>query len=497
MVREMLLPRSLRRKIILGFSAIGSLIVGLAMLASVDSVLIEGKILRGEKVSELFDVALQIRRFEKNYLLYHERHDYLETLEQVSNALHLVRSEREAFLPLAGEGYIVHFEERLRAYRDLFEGYGRTHATQEVGAAADLQNQIRQAGKEIVAFAEKAVVAERDLLRASVVRQRHGLIWAIVVITLLAILVGHLMAGRVARTLRQIEESMRTVAGGSLRPIVLAGEDREVVSLNHAFNRMLKEIESRQRHLVHTEKLASLGTLLSGVAHELNNPLSNISTSCQILLEEGDAADAGFRRSMLSQIDNQTLRARAVVRSLLEFSGRREMIRKEQLLAPLVSEVISLVQGEIPSRIALEVDIPPALTVLVDKQRLQHVLLNLVKNAIEASGPEGRVRIIAARHSATGSGAGAMAARANCPAGRETVEIMVADDGAGIAPETLVRVFDPFFTTKGVGKGTGLGLFIVHEIVEEHGGCVTVESEPGRGSAFHVWLPAPAPQPGD
>ncbi|MEO5336614.1 MAG: ATP-binding protein [Magnetospirillum sp. WYHS-4] len=473
---------SLRQKIVFAFYAIGSLIVGLAAVASADSVLIERKIQQGQKVSELFDAVLQIRRFEKNYLLYHERADHLETLENVSAAQHLLANHPEAFEPLAGHAGLGRLQEGLAVYADLFEGYARLYGAGDFVRAAAQQAPLRQAGKEVASIAEGLAAAERRLLGASVERQREVLIVAIVVITLLAVLVGRLVAGRVARALGQVEESTTAVARGQLARIDLPGQDREIVSLTRAFNRMLEEMERRQRHLAHTEKLAALGTLLSGVAHELNNPLSNISSSCQILLEEGEAADPRTLQALLAQIDDQTLRARGIVRSLLDFARKRETSKETQALAPLAEEAVRFLKGELPARIAVEFDIPSDLEVTADRQQLQHLLLNLVKNAIQALGESGRIVVSARRHAAP---------QVACAAGRAMVEIAVADDGPGIPSEVLARIFDPFFTTKPVGKGSGLGLYIAHEIVEEHEGCIAVDSPPGGGAAFHVWLPVP------
>lgn len=484
-----MLPGSLRQKIVLGFYLIGGLIVGLALLAFVDSLLIERKVLAGQRVSELFDTVLQMRRFEKNYLLYHERGDQMEALESAETARRIVRDHPHAFEPLTTLAGLAGFEERLAAYADLFDRYGHLYRAGSLTEAAAFQAPIRQAGKDLASFAEALANAERHHLRASVERQRLILIVAIVAITLLAVLVGRTLGQRVTRSLGQIEASMTAVAQGRLDRIDLPGEDREILSLTQAFNRMLAEIESRQRHLVHTEKLAALGTLLSGVAHELNNPLSNISTSCQILLEED--GDPQMRRALLAQIDEQTVRARNTVRSLLDFTRKGTAEKKDQFLAPLVDEVIAFLRGEIPSGLVLEVDVPPALLVSADRQALQHVLLNLIKNAVQAVGPEGHVAIAARRRSPRDVETRNLPRAVGLPA----VEIAVADDGPGIPPEALPRVFDPFFTTKAVSKGSGLGLYVAHEIVEDHGGCIVAESRPGGGAAFHVWLPAPPADP--
>ena len=275
--------------------------------------------------------------------------------------------------------------------------------------------------------------------------------------------------------------------------MAIGSRDREIVSLTNALNRMLRERELHERHLIQSEKLASLGTLLSGVAHELNNPLSNISTSAQILAEEMGTGNCELAGELVGQIGEQTDRARNIVRSLLEFSRDREF-RKEPLpLRPLVEETVRFLKGQIPPGVSVEVAVPAEITLPGDRQRLQQVFLNLVKNAVEAVPPEtGRV-VVSARRVAAGAAPQTDAALvvhgAGLPGG-DVIEIEVRDNGPGIPPEIRKKIFDPFFTTKDVGKGSGLGLFVVYEIIDEHDGSIAVGGAPGGGTLFTIRLPA-------
>ena len=275
--------------------------------------------------------------------------------------------------------------------------------------------------------------------------------------------------------------------------MAIGSRDREIVSLTNALNRMLRERELHERHLIQSEKLASLGTLLSGVAHELNNPLSNISTSAQILAEEMGPGSCELAGELVGQIGEQTDRARNIVRSLLEFSRDREF-RKEPLpLRPLVEETVRFLKGQIPPGVSVEVAVPDEITLPGDRQRLQQVFLNLVKNAVEAVPPESGRVVVSARRVPAGVArqidAALVVHGAGLPGG-DVIEIEVRDNGPGIPPEIRKKIFDPFFTTKDVGKGSGLGLFVVYEIIEEHDGCIAVESAPGGGTVFTIRLPA-------
>jgi two-component system NtrC family sensor kinase len=273
---------------------------------------------------------------------------------------------------------------------------------------------------------------------------------------------------------------MEAVAAGKLNKIDISASDREIASLTAAFNHVLQELELRQKHLLRSEKLASLGTLLSGVAHELNNPLSNISTSCQILTEEIGEAGLQQKKELLEQIDEQTIRARNIVRSLLDFAGDREFKKETVNLLRLSNQTVRFLKGQIPPQVALTVDIPMDLAVEADKQRLQQALLNLIKRH--------------ASDKATWETDKQYQFFGKCENRGEMVDIEVHDSGHGIPPEVLPRIFDPFFTTKEIGKGSGLGLFIVYEIVEQHGGCIMVNSHPGKGTTFCLRLPLASTQ---
>lgn len=479
---------SLRQKIFFGYYAIGALIVGLSLFAFVELRLIEGKVLAGERISEFFDATLEIRRFEKNYFLYRQSADAAENAAYVARAQRLLQDNFADFSSLTEAARVAALRDALGRYSRLMSEYARLPGAAQSEA---LESLIRKSGKEVVTIAEEIARAERKRLQSSLERHRYSLIVSIVVLILLVIAIGRVLSRMVARPLKQMEESMEAVANGRRDQIDIPSDDREIVSLTHAFNHVLQELELRQKHLVRSEKLASLGTLLSGVAHELNNPLSNISSSCQILMEEGEGADPEFGREMLAQIDEQTIRARNIVRSLLDFARDREFKRETLPLAGLIAETLRFVKGQVPSRVAVVTDIPADIEILGDKQRLQQVFLNLVKNALEALEGAGEIVIRAVRRGAAKNdeAPGRFKFLAQCNPAEEAVEIEIRDNGHGIPPEVLPRIFDPFFTTKDVGKGSGLGLFVVYEIIEEHGGCIAAESEPGKGTAFHIRLP--------
>ncbi len=459
---------SLRNKITLNYYLIATLFIVLVLFTFVELRLLEEKITIGAQVTDFFDTVLEIRRFEKNYFLYHQTTDYEENQAYLSRARALLQAPDFPQHP-------PQLSSDLQHYEHLMQRYHAQHTPQWALA-------IREAGKSLVSNAELIANNQRAMQRDMLTRQRHILMGAAAVLIVAVLVLGQWLSWQVVQPLRQMEIGMKVVAEGNLRPLALPSRDREILLLQEAFNRMLEEIDRRQHFLLRSEKLAALGTLLSGVAHELNNPLSNISTSCQILLEELENADPVYQQELLAQIDEQTNRARTIVRSLLDFTRVREFQRETLELNGLLQETVQFLKGQVPTQLALIMDIPAGIRVDGDKQRLQQVFLNLLKNALEAAGEVGEVRLCAI------AGQPAALPVKKCFSGKG-VCIEITDNGAGIPPAVLPRIFDPFFTTKDVGHGSGLGLFIAHDIIEEHGGCIRASNRPQGGAVFTVWLP--------
>ncbi len=192
---------------------------------------------------------------------------------------------------------------------------------------------------------------------------------------------------------------------------------------------------------------------------------------------------------MLEQIDAETWRARRIVRSLLDYARDREFHRETVPLAPLVADSLRLIKGQIPAQVSIDTAIPEDLTISGDKQRLQQVLFNLIGNALAALEGAGEI-VIAARPHAPCPAPPMRWSSANARAPAWPSKSRSATTATASRPSILPRIFDPFFTTKDVGQGLGLGLFVVFEIIEEHGGCIAVESTPGQGTTFLIRLPA-------
>jgi two-component system NtrC family sensor kinase len=303
-------------------------------------------------------------------------------------------------------------------------------------------------------------------------------------VAVLTILLTFLLATPVSRMitrplkdLRELAQTSRRVAGGDLNARAPMTARGEVGLLATSFNDMLDTLHTTRDQLVHSEKLASLGQLAAGVAHELNNPLATILLFSETLMRE--CAEDDPRRNDLNMIMGETHRCKRIVADLLNFARQHQVIAQPTKVNALIQELIEL----LPKYIETEddsIDIHPAfvteLTPLLpvieaDEAQLRQVFLNLMINAVEAM-PQGGTLTVRTR---------------NGPPGMITIEIQ--DTGVGIPSTDQSKLFTPFFTTKPTGKGTGLGLAIVYGIIKMHRGQITVQSQAGRGTTFVITLP--------
>ncbi len=260
----------------------------------------------------------------------------------------------------------------------------------------------------------------------------------------------------------------------TVRAVPIAPATAEVAALLVVDD--LTELRALEDQLLRTEKLATVGVLAAGIAHEVGTPLGVIRGRAELVARKlgPDHAQARSLQAIVEQIDAIS----RTIRALMDFATPRRAVAGALDLAVPVARVGELLHYEADKRrVELRSVVPEGLPLVgADADRLQQVLVNLVMNAFDACAPGGVVRVEAS-------------APAD-PAHDGFVSLVVSDNGAGIPPEHLHRVFDPFFTTKKRGQGTGLGLAVVNQIVRDSGGVVRVESQPGRGTTVEVLLPA-------
>jgi two-component system NtrC family sensor kinase len=327
-------------------------------------------------------------------------------------------------------------------------------------------------------------------------------------VLLAAILVGLLVQRTVHRPLNDLRNGAERLAGGDLeQPIPVRSQD-ELGQLADAFNAMMlalrgsraelrewgrtleqkveqatRELHRAQREAARGEKLASVGLLAAGIAHELNNPLTGVLTFASLVRKQ--LADDSPEAQDLDLVIQETRRCAAIIRRLLDFAREKAPEKKYADLNGLINRTVQLFEqpaqaADIEIRMDLDAALPAA---WIDESLVEQVIMNMLVNArhaIESGGGEGRIRVRTRRLER---------ARPDGAEPAQVAEITIADSGCGIPEENLPKIFDPFFTTKGVGKGTGLGLSVSHGTIEAHGGWIEVDSTVGVGTEFRVYLP--------
>jgi C4-dicarboxylate-specific signal transduction histidine kinase len=259
--------------------------------------------------------------------------------------------------------------------------------------------------------------------------------------------------------------------------LVEATADQIGIALDNArlyseTRRQLDELKRTQAQLIHAEKLSAVGQLASGVAHEINNPLTTILGQTHLLLSQQPLDP--HMRERLGTIYEESARAARIVQNLLLFSRHYPPERQPCLLEDQVRRVLDLMAYQLQqANVVVRTEFKASSPVWADAHQIQQVLLNLVQNAHQAMGTHAATRELVMRVTADDAHA----------------RIDVLDTGPGILPDVLPRIFDPFFTTKPAGEGSGLGLSVSYGIVAEHRGRLWAENRPEGGAAFHIELP--------
>ena len=476
-----MIPRGIRQKITVGFYVLVFCIVAIAGLTYSIVHEVSNKLESLEIIDDVLNMTLEVRRFEKNYFLYGKEEDYLDNLKFLDNLGRHLNANSWLLSSIMGrELFRDHFDS-VQSYKEHIKrlhGINTLSLKPSVGIKdrVQVENAIREIGKKLTDIAEQTSKNKRQKIKKLLGTTGYILFFSVFLFIAIGMFFATLLGRDIVKSFKILEDHTRKISHGDFMFAPVNVKDEEIKSLLQAFNRMTRELKMHQKQLVQSEKLASLGTLLSGVAHELNNPLSNVSSSAQILAEDIDEMEHDLKMDMINQILEQADRARVIVRTLLEFSRVSKFFWQEFSLKIIVEETITLLRGQVPSNIEIHVDIPEDLQVTVDKQRMQQVFLNLLKNSVDALGDDGEIWVSGREYTRKEKG------------GRE-IEILIEDNGPGIPKEIRNKIFDPFFTTKDVGYGSGLGLYIVHDIIEMHGGLIRVESREGQGTTFIIWLP--------
>jgi len=314
---------------------------------------------------------------------------------------------------------------------------------------------------------------------------------------LLATVLGYTISRSISRPIRHLYRGVLAVADGDLDQHFEAETKDEIGDLGRAFNimtRKLRQLKELEQEVQRRNRLAALGELSAGVAHEIRNPLGVIKNSAEMLRDR--IQDDSRRRELTGFIVEEVERLNKVVTNFLQFARPAEPHIEEIDINDVLEHTISFLEPNMESsNITIDKALSPGLLpVLADPDQCHQVFLNLCMNAFQAMNGSGAIRIetrAGTDDSATPTPdafSPAVGAPASSDTSRRMIEIVIADTGEGIPPEKLPRIFDPFFSTK--DEGVGLGLSLVHKIIDNHGGSIRVKSKPGEGTTFVISLPA-------
>lgn len=427
-----------------------------------------------ETASKIEFEIQQARRFEKNWFLYGT--NLYDALNNIQNAENLLVNSQDEMRSLIGNAAYESMWNNLTRYNQTLEQLGAMTESADSAVAErrlELESELRSFGADIVTDASNVFDRERLKIHSWLKTSMVIAVAALIVTLIFVAIISSFITSQIIRPFGRFEEYTRRIAAGDFTLITPARKYRdEFTNLAIALNHMLIELKRHEDQLIQSRKMAAIGDLTAGIAHELNNPLNNISLTTEALIDDFDRWDRDAKLKMLNVIMTQVDRAGATVANLLDFTRRDESSFEELDINEVIQRTVKLVSNEISLHdIELTLELADNLPrVMGSAHNLQQVFLNLLLNAIQAMPDKGTLRVKSYVED-------------------DAIRIDVSDTGVGIPPENLEKIFDPFFTTKEVGQGTGLGLSVSYGIVKKHRGHISVTSEVGAGTVFSVKLP--------
>jgi two-component system NtrC family sensor kinase len=458
----------IEHKIILSYIINIALIILIGVFSLNDMNLVQTKLKFVEIADDLNASFLEMRLSEKNFFLYRDRITLNEINDKISSALGSIEATQGDIIRAIGKNKLNQLKIYLNRYAKAIEEM-RSQSTNDVQS----ESRLRAEGQKLREFFKTITMLERKNVDAIILRSKKVLFVSFLAILFLSIFSSHLISREIVNSLREIEGLAVSISKGNFKKIEDIKSNDEIGSVIGAINIMSEELKNRQEEIIQSKKLASLGILTAGVAHELTNPLNNISMVAQNFIEMYDSLSRDQRIGLMDKVEEETKRIEGIVRNLLDFAKPKVADLKEADINNTIRKAVKLMQNTLDiSNIELNLSLDPSIPhVFIDEPQIQQVLVNLIVNAIQAMSPGGKLFI-----------------KTRACESKSAVIIEVGDNGKGIPPEFLPHIFDPFFSTKGVG-GTGLGMSISYGIIKNHKGNIKVESTVDVGTTFTIELP--------
>ncbi len=514
---------SLKKKIALGFFISASIIAVLVVFGYTSFLEIRKEIRSLEFSDTIRSKSLQLRRHEKNFFLYRDDREietvysYLRELSGILRRNNLAdrSGELASFRKMIDEYgtrfariqvLVRDFQKRFDSIKVAHQQYStffpliestlleRPLVNAEVLRTASLLraddplvkilheldgeiNALRRTGEDILIVSKNLDATARERAEKHITSLQTMTFILFPLFFLVGLIAQFVIIQSIVRRLRTLTLAIEKTGKGDFSSLSAPQGHDEIGMLVNAFNKMEHDLTERDRELtkkseelLSSRKLASIGILASGVAHELNNPLNNIHISAQIMNRElGDNCPDPVKE-ILNDIAGQTRRMKQIVGDLLEFARGKEPVLREVEIAELIMGAYKLVSTAADtSNIRITIDIEPRdLTIQADPEQMERVFINLFENAVDAMSGSGDLGVRVRRKG-------------------DSVETEISDTGRGMPPDKVEKIFEPFYTTR--DEGTGLGLAIIFNIVRKHGGEISVKSEVGKGTVFAITLP--------
>ena len=517
---------SLKKKIVLSFVISVSLITILAVFEYSNFIEIRKEIRRIEITDVIRSKSLQLRRHEKNYFLNYskaktESHAVRQYLSDLNSIIHDSFADDEALLHEL-RAHIKEYEQQFNVIessaRDLSEDFSKIKTSHPkfhiyfplieailiehplqgseflerlfalpsddklIAGLKELDRQInilRKHGEDIIVVSKELDRVAREHVDKTIRLSQLAIFIFFPLFFITGIGTIIFFNSDVVKRLKSLIEIVEKTGNGSFSKLSFTPgswrSNDEVGTLIQKFNTMEEQLAEREaelgrknKELFQSRKLAAIGTLASGVAHELNNPLNNIYISTQVLVREVGNGCPPDIREVVADIRSQTLRVKSIVGDLLEFARGHEPRLKEVNLYDLVQKAYQLTGNTASTeKIRFTVESDPVVIVDADPEQMERVFINLFTNAVDAMAGKGDLAVRIMQED-------------------DSVIIKVSDSGKGMSDEALEKIFEPFYTTK--DKGTGLGLAIVFNIINKHNGKIGIQSAEGKGTTFTITL---------
>jgi two-component system, NtrC family, sensor kinase len=466
---------SIRFRIAFGFFICFFLALSITLLSLYVFIRLQTK-LHFLEVADNFMLELQqARRFEKNFFLYGTNLN--DALEHVKAASEILQFNSMQLAEVVGQKNLADILYQIKNYELLLD---RLHDSPFPDANSGreertiLETELRKYGAGMISLGLSILQQERQSVHRMLILAKQVPIYFLIILFVVMAFLAHKLSRQILGPLSRLMKYTQRIARGEFTPLELPKFYRdEFYDLSQAMNSMLAEIQHRQEVLMQSHKLRAIGTLTAGIAHELNNPINNITLTAYTLRDNYQTLTDPERKELIEDLIGQADRSQGIISNLLDYS-RDSAVRMEPLdIGRLIRETVQLASKQVKMAGAqLTFNFCPAVRLYGDRQQLTQVFLNILINALDVIPKSGHIQITVTYETS------------------DFVAVQIHNDGPGISPEIIPHIFDPFFTTKPPGKGTGLGLAVSQGIINRHGGKILAESEPGKGTTFTVMLPA-------